>query len=260
MRQKIIFILFATALLISPAAFSAKPPVATASALLPSKEVKQRVEKIQDLDATYTQVTNRLAELNKQLPGWLKHSGRNRSDRTSRLTTAQATLLKEYKDLKDQKYFLEPIYGLKQAINKTYLDVYPNPPMDELNAESSRLALGLAVETARLREVYNSISMPIVQNMMISIKVRQRGACKHWAEDLLAWLSQQPRKFFSVTWGQAHAAKFTEHNTAVIFPIGSDFQHGLLVDPWRTSGKLFWVGTTKDPHYPWKHWEYYGIQ
>lgn len=243
---------------------AAQTPLATASALLPPDEVKARVDEIRDLDAEYTSVQNRLVELKKVLPSWVRQTRNNRADRGGRMSDELVRLRAEYLELKEKEYFLAPIFGLKEAMNQTYLAVYPDIPPEAkklLNDESSRLALGLAVEVARLREeVYHSNTMPILHNMMISVSLKPRGACKHWAEDLLAYLSRQPRQFFSVTWGQAHGGKYTEHNTAVLLPRDAPFEKGLVVDPWRTSGKIYWTWTTRDKHYPWKWWSYYGIQ
>lgn len=241
-----------------------KPPTTSVSALLPPDEVKARVDEISDLDSAYKTTLERLAELEKILPAGLRKTSTIRGDKITGYSKEKLALRQEYLKLREKRYFLEPIYGLKEAMNQTYLAIHPNldaSTLRALNDESTRLTLGLAIEIARLREeVYHSNAMPVLHNMMISVSLKPRGACKHWAEDLLQYLSRQPRRFFDVTWGQAHGGKYTEHNTAVMLPRGGKFENGLVVDPWRTSGKIYWTWTTKDAHFPWKWWEYYGVQ
>ena len=94
--------------------------------------------------------------------------------------------------------------------------------------------------------------------MMIDVGVRKRGACKHWAEDLLNYLRTVERKYFQVAWGEANMQKITEHNVAVIIPNGQPFDSGMMVDPWRTSGIPFWLKVKKDKHYHWQHWRDFG--
>lgn len=164
------------------------------------------------------------------------------------------------KALKQKKTLFDSIHGLKESFNQAYLK--KNPDVTDpiaLNLESTRLAILLVDEIQRLKRVYKSFAIPIMHNMLIDIGIKKRGACKDWAEDLLAFLRPIKRKHFYVTWGEANPKKMTEHNVAVVYPNTATFYDGVVVDPWRTSGKPFWVPVKKDKHYKWNPWDYYGV-
>jgi hypothetical protein len=166
-----------------------------------------------------------------------------------------------YDDLYAFHHTLEQIDELKSDFVKLYernqILTEKNTPAVHQDAEN--MAVALLSETARLKEEYKSFFIPTLHNLFISMGIKKRGACKHWAEDLLMTLRNVPRKHFSVTWGEAYPGKAKEHNVAVIFPKGSRFEHGILYDPWRTSGKPYWVGISEDSHYPWQKWSEYDI-
>lgn len=166
----------------------------------------------------------------------------------------------EFRKIKIEKRYLDHIHGLKQALKKTYRDSNPLPyDKSRLDHETTQLAIELVDEIGHLKGKYKSFALPIVHNMLIDIGVKKRGACKHWAEDLLEFLRPIKREFFHVTWGEANPKKITEHNVAVLYPKHASFYDGVIVDPWRTSGKPFWVQVKKDKHYKWNPWDYYGV-
>ena len=42
-----------------------------------------------------------------------------------------------------------------------------------------------------------------------------------------------------------------EHSTAIIAQVGDDMYDGIVLDPWRFGGVLFWGHTDEDPDYVW---------
>jgi hypothetical protein len=46
-------------------------------------------------------------------------------------------------------------------------------------------------------------------------------------------------------------SELREHNCVVITAEGQDFFRGIVLDPWRNSGNLYWARVTADS-YPWK--------
>lgn len=212
-------------------------------------------------DELYTKVTTRLAEIEKTAPRFLlKQANSSKGKHVKRLNKEQTLLLKEYKALTAQNIALKPMSELRQALINLYKDKYKSASYDEslLKAEATHLSVKLIQEIAVLKKKYKSIFIPIVHNMMIDIGVRKRGACKHWAEDLLEFMKPMDRKFFDVTWGESNPEKFTEHNVAVILPKGGVFNDGMMIDPWRTSGNPFWLKVTEDTHFHWQQWAGYG--
>lgn len=167
---------------------------------------------------------------------------------------------KEFKKIQKQKRYLDKIQGLSQDLAANYLKTsHKKVDGKKLRQESLNLAIGVVDEIGRLKSKYKSFAIPIVHNMLIDVGLKKRGACKHWAEDLLTFLRTTKRDFFYVTWGEANPKKMTEHNVAVIYPNHASFYDGLLIDPWRTSGKPFWIPVKKDKHYKWNPWDYYGV-
>lgn len=210
-------------------------------------------------DAKYAELNREYDELMGVIPKSLTKTASDLSPRLKKLSPERAEMRKKFLELREQKLTYDPVHQLKER----YVSMYfrdPKAVADRaaVNEEAIRIASGLIDETERLRKKYKSFFIPIFHNMMIDVGIKKRGACKHWAEDLLSYLRKVDRKYFTVTWGEAHAGKFTEHNVAVVFPEYGHFKDGILFDPWRTSGAPFWVAVTEDPHYNWTEWDQYG--
>ncbi|MBF0103764.1 MAG: hypothetical protein HQM16_00425 [Deltaproteobacteria bacterium] len=215
----------------------------------------------ENFDSYHTEITTRYNKLISTLsPDLIRRFKNSKGKNLNRLSKKQASYKKEYFDLVEQKKQIDPLYRLREDLIDLYTAHYKNTDFDRasLQTEATVLTVGLFNEIRRLKKSYRSIFIPIVHNMMIDVGVRKRGACKHWAEDLLAYLRTVNRGFFYVVWGEANMQKITEHNVAVIIPMGRPFKDGLIVDPWRTSGRPFWIKVTADTHYPWQQWTGYG--
>lgn len=154
----------------------------------------------------------------------------------------------------------EFIQHLQDDLVAMYLKGAPkNVNAPQVAAEAHRIAAGVIPEITRLKKVYHLFPIPVAHNMMISVGLKKRGACKHWAEDLLIYLRTVPREYFYVMWGEANPGKMHEHNVAVLVPNYGTFQDGIFIDPWRTAGIPFWLPVTADHHYKWHAWEDYGV-
>lgn len=173
-----------------------------------------------------------------------------------RLTKEEASLRPVYLKIVKQKKELQPYHDLRESLINLYLEHNGTTGFDrdKLEEEANVLAITLVNQTYVLKKKYKSIFIPILHNMMIDVGIRKRGACKHWAEDLLAQLRPLERNFYYLAWGEANVGTIMEHNVAVVIPRGRPFEDGLLYDPWRTSGKPFWVRVSDDHHYNWSRW------
>lgn len=166
---------------------------------------------------------------------------------------------KNVKKTKEQRQN-EFIQNLQTDLVALYLTEAPkNTDKAKISVEAQRIAEGVIPEIARLKKKYHLFPIPVVHNMMISVGLKKRGACKHWAEDLLTFLRTIPREYFYVMWGEANPGKMHEHNVAVLIPNYGSFQDGLFIDPWRTAGIPLWKSVTADAHYKWQPWEDYGV-
>lgn len=145
--------------------------------------------------------------------------------------------------------------------------VHVPPPATEAQIESLQTALiglspGVAEEDAasvatlaygyprELARQYRLVRPPLWHNLLINLRLKKRGLCYHWAEDLAAKLQAAAPGSLELRWGVARAGSFREHNTVVVTAPDQPFNTGILLDPWRRSGELVWGSITNDI-YPW---------
>ncbi len=145
--------------------------------------------------------------------------------------------------------------------------VHVPPPATEAQIKSLQNALvglspGVAEEDAakvavlaydyprELARQYRLVRPPLWHNLLINVRLKKRGLCYHWAEDLAAKLQAAAPGSLELRWGVARAGSFREHNTVVVTAPDQPFNTGILLDPWRRSGELVWGSITNDV-YPW---------
>lgn len=101
-------------------------------------------------------------------------------------------------------------------------------------------------------ERYDLVKPPQFHNFLVNVGMREKGLCWHFAYDLLAHLKVQDFKAFDYYIGGAHIDDYwQEHNSLVVTCKGCTFDQGVLLDPWRNSGSLFFSPVTKDATYLW---------
>ncbi len=135
---------------------------------------------------------------------------------------------------------------LRQAI--ATLDESVDP---EEAQRAARIAIEYSLELAQRYEVNTS---PLMHNLLVNLGVRSRGLCVHWTEDLLARLRAENFDSLDLHWAIAnHDVAFSiEHSTVVISARGDSLYRGLVLDPWRDAGRLYWAYTLQDRDYPWQ--------
>lgn len=104
-----------------------------------------------------------------------------------------------------------------------------------------------------LRTQYNVTDGPLVHNAKVNSGLRPRGLCWHWADDLEARLRQE--EFQTLTLHRAianHDNIRIEHSTVVISAKGQTMAQGVVLDPWRYGGHLFWAPVAHDTRYNWE--------
>ena len=107
-------------------------------------------------------------------------------------------------------------------------------------------------ESAALAEEYQLVRPAVAHNLMVVLGFKNRGLCYHWTEDLMKRMQALELKSFQLHWGVAYrGSELREHNSVVITARGQDFFQGIVLDPWRNSGRLYWARIAKDS-YPWK--------
>lgn len=162
----------------------------------------------------------------------------------------------EYRNLKDQLWFWNHSADLQKELIGIFERVHPESSQETMKTvrrEAGLLGYTAIDNTVRLQKEYGIQTFPIIHNLFIDLGLKKRGACKHWAEDLLKSFDAIPHPHFTSYWGEAHPGNILEHNVAVLTPVGGTFEDGILIDPWRTAGKPFWERIRDDsPH--WRAW------
>jgi hypothetical protein len=126
---------------------------------------------------------------------------------------------------------------------------------EEVDHGEARRAAAIAIEYPLvLAQEYEVNDSPLVHNMLVNLGVKPRGLCVDWTSDLMARLREERFRSLELHWAVANyeSAFRIEHSTVVISKRGDTLQQGLVLDPWRYSGRLFWARTPQDTEYDWK--------
>jgi hypothetical protein len=119
-------------------------------------------------------------------------------------------------------------------------------------AEARSVAEAAVTYSLRLAEEYRAAPPAWWHNLLIQMGFRDRGLCFQWTEDLMKRLQGLNLKTYELHWGVAHkGSDLREHNSVVITALRQPFEEGLVLDPWRNSGDLYWAAVSRDS-YPWK--------
>ena len=107
-------------------------------------------------------------------------------------------------------------------------------------------------ESAVLAEEYQLVRPAVAHNFLVALGIKDRGLCYHWTQDLMKRLQALDLKSLQLHWGVAYrGSELREHNCVVVTAKGQSFFKGIVLDPWRNSGNLYWARVIKDS-YPWK--------
>ena len=118
--------------------------------------------------------------------------------------------------------------------------------------EAMLLAETAVRESAVLAEEYQLVRPAVAHNFLVALGIKDRGLCYHWTQDLMKRLQALDLKSLQLHWGVAYrGSELREHNCVVVTAKGQRFFKGIVLDPWRNSGNLYWARVTKDS-YPWK--------
>ena len=120
--------------------------------------------------------------------------------------------------------------------------------------EANRLAVDILRETNRLTQAFELTSPPLFHNFLVNAGLREKGLCYQWSDALYDHLSKRDYPSFSFhLFGANIGEYFTEHNTLVVTKKGEASQEGIVIDPWRNSGELYFSTIKEDTAYHWIH-------
>ena len=93
---------------------------------------------------------------------------------------------------------------------------------------------------------------PLLHNTLVNAGLKKKGLCFQWAEDFYILYRKMHLSSVDLYWGCANEEQYNEHNTLVITKKNAPFSTGIVLDPWRNSGELFWKPLLSDKKYIWR--------
>ncbi len=121
-------------------------------------------------------------------------------------------------------------------------------------SETIQLSKDIFHKTQQLTEEFELTSPPVLHNFLVNVGVREKGLCYHWSDALYVYLTQKKYTFFEFHLVGANIGEyFYEHNALVVVAKGGKVEEGIIIDPWRDSGELFFSKVEDDLVYKWKH-------
>ncbi len=143
------------------------------------------------------------------------------------------------------------------------IDNYDNKKIDELTQAILTLGPGIVKSEAQfvareavlypkvLTNRYKLMSPPLYHNVLVNYGKRPRGLCYQWTHDMGKQINK-PMKSLQFYHGVAFRRNYwKEHSTLVVTAKGKGVRDGIILDPWRNSGVLFWSHVKDDKKYPW---------
>lgn len=124
----------------------------------------------------------------------------------------------------------------------------------EIDPEEARRAASIAFEyTHQLAREYQITDPPLIHNMKVNSGLRPRGLCYQWADDIEARLERENFRTLDLHRAIANADNpfLIDHSTTIISRRGDTLFQGIILDPWRLGGVLFWSPTLADTRYAW---------
>ena len=116
-------------------------------------------------------------------------------------------------------------------------------------------------ETAKLTKKFKPVSEPHFNNFLINVGVKDKGLCYQWSDALYIHFSGKNYHDFEFHLLVANKGEyFYEHNVLVVVAKGEKVMDGVIIDPWREPGKLYFSKVNEDKKYEWRHREKRGCQ
>ena len=119
--------------------------------------------------------------------------------------------------------------------------------------EADRAARIAYSYTAQLVQEYEITDPPLIHNAKVNKGLRPRGLCWHWAEDIERRLKQENFQTLELHRAIANADNSfrIDHSTAIVSRKGDTMYEGVILDPWRYGGVLYWSPLVDDTRYEW---------
>ena len=127
-----------------------------------------------------------------------------------------------------------------------------DPSIDR--SEAARAAEIALTYPSELAELYEITDPPLLHNIKVNAGVKPRGLCYHWADDMEARLAREGFETLKLHRAIANFenALRIEHSTVIVSGNSQGMFEGVVLDPWRFGGRLWWGKVREDPKYVWR--------
>jgi len=117
-------------------------------------------------------------------------------------------------------------------------------------ARAARIAYDFPLQLAKQYQITDA---PLIHNIKVNRGTRPRGLCWHWAQDMETKLAQEQFQTLDLhrAIGNSEVALRIDHSTVILSAKGGQMNDGLVLDPWRHGGRLFWGKPLDDTKYEW---------
>ncbi len=119
-------------------------------------------------------------------------------------------------------------------------------------SEADRLATTAIEESAKLSSDFKPLIHPWMNNGLVNTGLRKRGLCYQWRDDLFPHLFRLNLKTMDLHLTASKRDTWQEHHGIIVTAKGQRFEDGMVVDPWRNGGRLWWGLLKDDKRHPWK--------
>ena len=120
--------------------------------------------------------------------------------------------------------------------------------------EARLLSQEIFLESAKLRKKFKPVSEPHFNNFLINIGIKERGLCYEWSDALYVHFKKSRYSHFDFHLLVANQGEyFFEHNVLAATAKGGDVMDGVIIDPWRKPGEVYFSKVKDDARYTWRH-------
>lgn len=120
--------------------------------------------------------------------------------------------------------------------------------------EVMRLSRDIFLQTNKLVKQYGLTYPPLWHNTLVNLGLKEKGLCYHWADALYIHLHSKGYEHFEFHLiGSDIGSYLFEHNALAVVKKGQEIEEGIVIDPWRNSGALYFSKIKEDDAYSWSH-------
>ena len=125
-----------------------------------------------------------------------------------------------------------------------------SPSVDPHEARAlADVALNRALDLA---DQYQVVKPASLHNVFVNLRLKERGLCYHFADDLLDRLRLVTLNTLDLHRVVSKPNARHEHNALAVSAKNRPLEEGILLDAWRHGGRLFWIRVPADKRYKWE--------